>query len=164
MDSKDLNQLLIKDTILIIKKLIVSEKLLKDNTEKNILKHLGSWLGIMTLARNKPILSKDLELKELIYDAYQNGKLTAIIPFICRILDHSLKTKVFHPKNPWIQAIMSILFELFNKSQLRITLRFEIENIFKKLEIDMNQVNQSRVLDQFVVNPNSIDFTRVSLF
>jgi len=147
---------------LIIKKLIISEKLLKDNTEKNILKHLGSWLGIMTLARNKPILSKDLELKELIIDAYQNGKLTAIMPFICRILDHTSKTKVFHPKNPWIQAIMSLLLEIFNKSQLKITLRFEIENIFKKLEIDTNQINQIRILDNYVVNQNSQDFTRVN--
>jgi len=147
---------------LIIKKLIISEKLLKDNTEKNILKHLGSWLGIMTLARNKPILSKDLELKELIIDAYQNGKLTAIMPFICRILDHTSKTKVFHPKNPWIQAIMSLLLEIFNKSQLKITLRFEIENIFKKLEIDTNQINQTRILDNYVVNQNSQDFTRVN--
>jgi len=146
---------------LIIKKLIISEKLLKDNTEKNILKHLGSWLGIMTLARNKPILSKDLELKELIYDAYQNGKLTAIIPFICRILEHSFKTKVFHPKNPWIQAIMAILIELFHKNQLKINIRFEIENIFKKLEIDMNQVNQTRILENYVVNQNSPDFTKV---
>lgn len=147
---------------MIIKKLIISEKLLKDNTEKNILKHLGSWLGIMTLARNKPILSKDLELKELIIDAYQNGKLTAIMPFICRILDHTSKTKVFHPKNPWIQAIMSLLLEIFNKSQLKITLRFEIENIFKKLEIDTNQINQTRILDNYVVNQNSQDFTRVN--
>ena len=147
---------------MIIKKLIISEKLLKDNTEKNILKHLGSWLGIMTLARNKPILSKDLELKELIIDAYQNGKLTAIMPFICRILDHTSKTKVFHPKNPWIQAIMSLLLEIFNKSQLKITLRFEIENIFKKLEIDTNQINQIRILDNYVVNQNSQDFTRVN--
>ncbi len=115
----------------------------------------------MTLAKNKPILSKDLEFKELIFDAYQNGKLSAIISFICRILEHSSKTKVFHPKNPWIQAIMSVLYELYNKNQLKVPLKFEIENIFKKLEIDMSQVNQIRLLDNYVVCPNSADFTRV---
>ena len=109
IDLKELNSLLIRDTIIFIKKLLNSENIAKDMKEKNILKHLGSWLGIISIAKNKPILAKDLDLKEIIFDAYENGKLGPIITFVCKILEHSVKTKVFHPKNPWIQALLSVL-------------------------------------------------------
>lgn len=160
IDSKELNQLLIKDSISFIKKLLLSETIAKDAKEKKVLINLGSWLGIMTIAKNKPILAKDLDLKEIIFDAYENGKLTAITPFICKILEHSAKTKVFHSKNPWIQAILAVLAELYYKQHLKQTLKFEIENIFKKLDIDLNSFQQSRLLDAIVIVSTSQDFTR----
>jgi CCR4-NOT transcription complex subunit 1 len=94
--------------------LILSEKLIIDSNERKILKDLGSWLGIVTLARNKPILMKDLELKELIIDSFQTGRASAIVPLVTKILDHSFKTKVFHQKNPWLLAILSLLHEIHN--------------------------------------------------
>lgn len=160
IDLKELNQLLIKDTISFIKKLLVSENLAKDPREKNVLKNLGSWLGIMTLAKNKPILAKDLDLKEIIFEAYENGKLGAIIIFVGRILEHSAKTKVFHAKNPWIQAILSLLAELNFKPFLKHNMKFEIENIFKKLEVELSNYPQSRLLDAIIVCQNSLDFTK----
>jgi hypothetical protein len=57
IDIKTLNVLLIKDTIYLIKKLLNSETI-KENAERNYLKNLGSWLGIMTLAKNKPIITR----------------------------------------------------------------------------------------------------------
>jgi CCR4-NOT transcription complex subunit 1 len=86
IDSKELNNLLIRDTIIFIKKLLNSENIAKDTKEKNILKNLGNWLGILTLAKNRPILAKDLDLKELIFDAYENGRLGPIVTFVCKIL------------------------------------------------------------------------------
>jgi len=160
IDSKELNQLLIKDTISFIRKLLLSETIAKDAKEKKVMINLGSWLGIMTIAKNKPILARDLDLKEIIFDAYENGKLTAIIPFICKILEHSAKTKVFHSKNPWIQAILAVLAELYYKEHLKQTLKFEIENIFKKLDIDLANFQQSRLLDAIVIVSTSQDFTR----
>jgi len=161
IDSKELNNLLIKDTIIFIKKLLNSENIAKETKEKNLLKHLGSWLGIMTLAKNRPILAKDLDLKELIFDAYENGKLASIITFVCKILEHSIKTKVFHPKNPWIQALLSVLTELYFKPNLKTNLKFEIDNIFKKLELDLAAYPQSRVLDGIIVSKESLDFLKV---
>jgi hypothetical protein len=161
IDSKELNLLLYKDTVSFIKRLLVSENLAKDNKEKNVLKNLGSWLGIMTLAKNKPILAKDLDIKEIIFEAFENGKLMAIVTFVCRILDHSSKTKVFHPKNPWIQAILSVLAELYHKPYLKNSLKFEIEKIFKTLELDLTNFTQSRLLDNLIVCKDSPDFTKV---
>ena len=102
-NSKALNNFLINDTISTIKKLLTSETIL-DPSKRNFLKHLGNWLGMMTLAKNKPIFAKDLDLKEIIFDAYETGKLMAVVPLVIKILESSSKTKVFHSKNPWILA------------------------------------------------------------
>ena len=39
----------------------------------------------LTLARNKPILFKDLDLKTILYDAYEQGKMIAVLPFINKV-------------------------------------------------------------------------------
>ena len=61
IDSKDLNGLMIKDTISFIKRVLLSENIAKDPKEKKVLTNLGSWLGTLTIAKNKPILAKDLD-------------------------------------------------------------------------------------------------------
>lgn len=158
IDSRELSQQMIKDTISFIKKLLLSDNIAKDSKEKKVLSNLGSWLGINTLAKNKPVLAKDLDLKEIIFDAYENGKMMSIIPFVCKLLEHSAKTKVFHPKNPWIQAILSVLAELYYKPNLRQYLKISIENIFECLEVELGTFPQTRVLDSLIVMPNSPDF------
>lgn len=162
IDSKELNNLLIKDTIIFIKKLLNSENIAKETKEKNILKNLGNWLGILTLAKNRPILAKDLDLKELIFDAYENGRLGPIVTFVCKILEHSLKTKVFHPKNPWVQALLSVLAELYHRPNLKNTLKFEIDNIFKKIDLDLSNYPQTRILEGIIYIKDSPDFLRVN--
>jgi CCR4-NOT transcription complex subunit 1 len=86
IDSFELNKYMTKDTIFYIRKLLNSENIDKSIKEQNVLKNLGSWLGIITLSKNRPILAKDLDMKELIIDAYENGKLNIIIIFISKIL------------------------------------------------------------------------------
>ena len=39
----------------------------------------------LTLARNKPILFRDLDLKTILYDAYEQGKMIAVLPFINKV-------------------------------------------------------------------------------
>lgn len=161
--SKELHNLLINDTISIIKKLLTSETIL-ESSEKNFLKHLGNWLGLMTLARNKPILAKDLDLKEIIFEAYENGRLMAVVPLVIKILENSSKTKVFHPKNPWIIAILSVLKELSQKSNFKKQIYYEIENLFKKLEVDIKSIPETKDLELFNICQNSNDFYKVSSF
>ena len=159
IDSFELNKYMTKDTIFYIRKLLNSENLDKSIKEQNVLKNLGSWLGIITLSKNRPILAKDLDMKELIIDAYENGKLNIIIIFISKILEHSAKTKVFHPKNPWIQAILSLLAEISIKPNLKNKIKIEIDNLFQKLEFDMISPT-SKLLDNKKVCQNSADFSK----
>ena len=160
IDSNNLNKYLNKDTIFYIRKLLNSENLEKNIDKQNALKNLGSWLGIITLSKNRPILAKDLDMKELILDAYENGKLNIIIIFISKIIEHSAKTKVFNPKNPWIQAILSLLQEVKLITNLKTKIKLEIENLFKKLELDNSTITSSKLLDNRKVCQNSSDFSK----
>lgn len=60
------------------------------------LKNLGHWLGIMTLAKNKPLPFYNGYLNSLIIKAYGKGNegLMYIIPFIAKILMSSAKSHV----------------------------------------------------------------------
>ena len=50
----------------------------------------------LTLARNKPILFRDLDLKTILYDAYEQGKMIAVLPFINKVCDASYRSQAMH--------------------------------------------------------------------
>ena len=162
IENKDLINYQISDTLKYIHKVLLN-KSLEEVKEKYLLKNLGNWLGKLTLARNKPILAKDLDFRDLIQSAYQNGKLNVIVPFISKILEHTVKTKVFTLKNPWVNAILSILNSIKNKQGLISNLMLEIENLFQKLGVkDINKFPTSNFLDNVVPNKNSNDFNQLN--
>jgi CCR4-NOT transcription complex subunit 1 len=53
--------------------------------ERTLIKQLGTWLGLLTFAKNKPILSKDMDFKAMITDAYQRGRMIAVLPFVQKV-------------------------------------------------------------------------------
>jgi CCR4-NOT transcription complex subunit 1 len=46
----------LKETFSNIRILLTSDKSIANFSDRSLLKNLGHWLGLMTLARNKPIL------------------------------------------------------------------------------------------------------------
>jgi CCR4-NOT transcription complex subunit 1 len=52
------------------------------------------WLGLLTFAKNKPVLAKDMDLKALIQDAYTRGRMIAVLPFVEKVLAGCKDTKV----------------------------------------------------------------------
>lgn len=59
-----------------------------------MIKQLGTWLGLLTFARNKPVLARDMDLKGLIADAYTRGRMIAVLPFVEKVLSGCKDTKV----------------------------------------------------------------------
>ena len=162
MENKDLINYQIRDTLKYINK-ILSNKSIEESKDKVFLKNFGNWLGKLTLSRNKPILAKDLDFRDLIQNAYQNGKLNVIIPFISKILEHSYQTKVFTLKNPWINSLIRILTYIHNKQGLITNLTLEIENLFKKLGIkDISKFPPSNFLENIIPIKNSLDFNNMN--
>ena len=158
MNNKELINYQIKDTLYYINKLLNS-KTLEEQKERGLLKYLGSWLGYLTLQRNKPILAKDIDFRNLLCVSYETGKLSIILPFISKIFEKSLKTKVFTIKNPWMQAILSIIHEIYCIEGIRDSIKFEIENLFTKLGInDFHKFLKSHIFENKKPIKNSMDF------
>lgn len=65
-------------------------------SDRSLLKNLGHWLGMITLAKNRPLLLDNIDLKMLLVEAYNNGhqELLFIVPFIAKILESCAKSKV----------------------------------------------------------------------
>lgn len=45
--------------------------------ERTLLKNLGSWLGLLTIKQNRMVMQKDLDVKGLMFDAYEQVQATA---------------------------------------------------------------------------------------
>eukprot|EP01119_Soliformovum_irregulare_P023182 TRINITY_DN8072_c0_g1_i1.p1 TRINITY_DN8072_c0_g1~~TRINITY_DN8072_c0_g1_i1.p1 ORF type:complete len:2236 (-),score=833.72 TRINITY_DN8072_c0_g1_i1:325-7032(-) len=144
-----------------IRVLLESPEIVKNVQERSLLKNLGSFLGQLTLSRNKPLLQKDMDIKQMVLDAFENGTLLAVIPFVSNILETCKDSKVFKPPNPWLMAILRLLVEVHNKSNLRLNIKLEIEILFKNLGLDINDVKPTELFKdkkQFS-GPGSNDFS-----
>lgn len=118
----------------------------KSSTERLVLKSLGSWIGSITLARNKPILRKDLDLKELLMNAYSNGKLNIVIPFVSKVLEACSRSKVFKTSNPWVRGVLSVMKEIYLVDDLKLNMKFELQLLSKTLDVDVNDIVSSDLL------------------
>ncbi|XP_077595839.1 CCR4-NOT transcription complex subunit 1 isoform X5 [Stigmatopora nigra] len=131
-----------------IKVLLTSDKAAANFSDRSLLKNLGHWLGMITLAKNKPILYTDLEIKSLLLEAYVKGQqeLLYVVPFVAKVLESSLRSMVFRPQNPWTMAIMNVLAELHQEHDLKLNLKFEIEVLCKNLSLDINDLKPGNLL------------------
>lgn len=129
-----------------VRVLLTSDKIVTIPGERMVLKSLGSWIGSLTLARNQPILRRDLDLKELLIDAYSSGRLIAVVPFVAKVLEASRNSKIFKTTNPWIRGILSLMKEIYDVTDLKLNLKFELQLLCKSLKLDVNDVTPSDLL------------------
>ncbi|MFH4979766.1 hypothetical protein AB6A40_006475 [Gnathostoma spinigerum] len=116
--------------------------------DRQLLKNLGLWLGSITIARDRPIVISDLDMKSLLLEAYYKGQqeLLFVVPFIAKIIFSSSKSSIFGWNCAWISAILRILAELHNEPDLKLNLKFEIEVLCKELKIDLRTLPIEGVL------------------
>ncbi|XP_033113474.1 CCR4-NOT transcription complex subunit 1-like isoform X3 [Anneissia japonica] len=140
----DFSNMVINETLRNIEVLLASDKSDSNFSDRSLLKNLGHWLGMLTLAKNKPILQINIDLKELLLEAYHNERseleLLYVVPFVAKIIESCVKSKVFKPPNPWTMAVMGVLAELHQEPDLKLNLKFEVEVLCKHLSLDINEV------------------------
>ncbi|KAK6167378.1 hypothetical protein SNE40_021420 [Patella caerulea] len=148
LQIQELTDLIIKETFRNIKVLLRSDKGVANFSDRTLLKNLGHWLGMLTLAKSKPILQMEIDVKSLIYEAYQKGaqELLYVVPFSAKVLESCSKSKVFKAPNPWTLGIMNVLAELHMEPDLKLNLKFEIEVLCKTLNIDINELKPTNYL------------------
>jgi hypothetical protein len=92
--------------------LLRSDKGIANFSDRSLLKNLGHWLGMLTLAKSKPILQVDIDLKSLLAEAYHKGQqeLLYVVPFVAKVLESCSKSKVWYVFSDLIKCVrMGIL-------------------------------------------------------
>lgn len=134
----------------------------ESSSYRTVLKNLGSWLGTITLARNIPLRSKAVDLKMLLFDGYENGRLKALLPLCCKMLEGVGQSRSLRPPNPWTVAIFSLLAEIHSLPGLVTALIFEIEVLFKNLNLQVSDYKgrSNNLIKRPPPSLSSPDFTK----
>ena len=127
LDEKILWAHVLRETFVCVRKVMNAESTMKSAVERTYLKNLGTWLGSLTIARDKPIKHKSIAFKELLLEGWESQRLLLVIPFTCEVLAQGVRSVVFKPPNPWIMEIIGLLLELYDLPELKIQQKFAIE-------------------------------------
>lgn len=130
-------------TLVCVSQMLNSESTMHSSTERAHLKNLGGWLGMLTLARDKPIRHQNIAFKQLLIEAHDTKRLVVVIPFVCKVLDQGKTSTVFRPPNPWLMDIIHLLIELYHNADIKLNQKFEIEVLCKNLSLDHKSIEPS---------------------
>ena len=123
---------------------------------RNVLKNLGSWLGNITLGKNKPILHKQLDFKKLLIDAYESGNLITIVAFVAKVLAACAHSKLIKPQNAWIMQQLRFLKEIYEIPNIKLAIKFELEILCGILQLELSTLTPTNYLrnQRCLVQPN----------
>lgn len=142
-DDRSLFSEVLRQTYISVQRMLNSEVTMANSMERTHLKNLGGWLGLLTLARDKPIRQKNIAFKQLLIEAHDTKRLIVVIPFVCKVLIQGANSNVFRPPNPWLMDIIHLLIELYHHAELKLNLKFEIEVLCKGLSLDHKGIEPS---------------------
>lgn len=133
----------LRETYMSVQKMLNAESTMQSSNERKNLKSLASWLGSLTIARDKPIKHRYISFKDLLIEGYDTERLLIVIPFVCNVLVQAKRSIVFKPPNPWTVDIIRVLLELYHFTELKLNQKFEIEVLCKELDINRNTLEAS---------------------
>mmetsp|Transcript_6288 Transcript_6288/g.12026 ORF Transcript_6288/g.12026 Transcript_6288/m.12026 type:complete len:2318 (-) Transcript_6288:299-7252(-) len=148
LDDKNLLSAILNSGYQSITKLLQSSKITTSSSERSLLRNLGMWLGQLTLARNKPILQRRCDLKELILWGYESGRLIAVCSFVAKTIEGCRDSKVFRPPNPWLMALLGVLRELYDIEDLKMNIKFEVQVLCKNIGVKIEDVPKSDLISK----------------
>ena len=100
---------------------------------------LGKLIGQLTLAVNRTIPGRFLDIKQLLLYAFSQGKLFGVIPFVYEILN--VASPIFQPPNPYISGILQVLASIGMTDLLKLSIKNDVFKILKKFEVSPCQLN-----------------------
>eukprot|EP00817_Percolomonadidae_sp_ATCC50343_P003388 CAMPEP_0117429288 /NCGR_PEP_ID=MMETSP0758-20121206/8846_1 /TAXON_ID=63605 /ORGANISM="Percolomonas cosmopolitus, Strain AE-1 (ATCC 50343)" /LENGTH=1721 /DNA_ID=CAMNT_0005216195 /DNA_START=764 /DNA_END=5926 /DNA_ORIENTATION=- len=131
MNDDELNKSILEMTYKCSRRILNVGDLSKPSSDAKLLRSFGNWIGMHTLAQNKPILYTELDLKQVLMESVILGTVTQVVQFVRQILRYAKDSIVFKPPNPWTMLILSILSEIVSikstKSDVRNTVDLLIQ-------------------------------------
>uniref|UniRef100_A0A6B2KWF0 CCR4-Not complex component Not1 C-terminal domain-containing protein n=1 Tax=Arcella intermedia TaxID=1963864 RepID=A0A6B2KWF0_9EUKA len=160
LKNKDLERKVLKQSCNAVKALMGSEKIRVEIQERVLLKNLGNWIGLFTISRDIPLLHKDLSLKDILFQGYEEGKMIASVPFVSKVLGKGMISRFFKPPNPWVVSICRLLVEIYNLPNIKIFLKFDVEILHTTLNLNMAETVPTQLLKsrRVCMVPPIVDF------
>ncbi|KAJ3775594.1 Not1-domain-containing protein [Lentinula raphanica] len=146
LNRQKLSKYILHETFVKSASMLNSERALQFGTERTNLKNVAVWLGLITLAKDIPIKHKNISFKDLLTEGYESGRSIISIPFVCKVLEGCVHSKVFKPPNPWLMGVMSLLAEIYFFTDVKLKYKFEIEVLCTLLDINLDAVEPSTIL------------------
>lgn len=147
LDSSELVAVILDTTYHNATKLLQSPNITTSSSERSLLRNLGIWLGQITLARNRPILQRRMDLKALLAWGYENARLIAVCSFIAKTIEGVKESRIFRPPNPWLMSILGVMRELYDIEDLKMNIKFEVQVLCKNINIRIEDIGKSNVLN-----------------
>ena len=135
-----------RETIVTCVRMLNADATQNNTTDRNHLKNLGIWLGLLTLARDRPIMHRNISFVDLLVEAHKSKRLVMVIPFVVRVLKAVKHSKTFAVPNPWTEEILKILVEVYHHVEVKIQLKFEVEVLCKDIGVDHTKVEPSVII------------------
>lgn len=146
LDSNELSNIVLDSAYHNVTKLLQSPNITTSSSERSLLRNLGIWLGQVTLAHNKPLLQRRINLKELLFWGYETGRLIAVCSFVAKIVEGTKESKIFKPPNPWLMALLSVMRELYEIEDLKMNIKFEVQVLCKNINIKIEDIPRGNLL------------------
>ena len=143
LGNKSLWNEVLRETYVSVQKILNAESTMQSAAERKNLKNLSSWLGSLTIARDKPIKHKNISFLDFLIEGLETQRLILVIPFTCNVLAQGIRSIVFKPPNPWVMEIVAALLELYFHFDIKLNQKFEIEVLCKELGIVVNEEDAS---------------------
>ena len=142
----------------------ISEKLLSDKenhqsggtSAKQLLKNIGSWIGLLTLHQDKPLIHTHLNMKQLLLSSVvspTNYPSAVVVPFVCQVLQQAQYSTIFHMPNPFMHVHLRCLKQIYENSNLAQGLLLDIEILFKQLNYRMVDLPEPEAHDEMLEPP-----------
>ena len=105
--------------------------------------NLGTFLGTITLGSNRPLLTREFDLKQTLLEALDQGpqKVRLVVPFVSKVIKETTKSQVFKPSNPFVMGLLQVLKEIAEvKLHTSKDTLMEIDSLFKHIGVNIADV------------------------
>ena len=153
-DNSDFTDIVLGVTLSEVERMLSSSK--DSSNDRTHLKNMGSWIGRLTLANDKPLRRDQVALKFLLVEGFDFNTLALVIPFVCKILDQAQYSVILRPPNPWILGVIKVLVELYSCADLKLNLKFEIEVLLNSFGMKIGDIEPSTLVRSHNPDPAAL--------
>ncbi|KAI6225249.1 Sidoreflexin [Aphelenchoides fujianensis] len=104
---------------------------------KEKLRNVGAFIGLLTIARDQPIESSLLDLKNLLNEAAASDdpqRICLMVVLVTHVLKYCQRSNVFKKNSTWVKRLVDVLKELHAREGMDVFVCLEIERLLEHLD------------------------------